>query len=274
MNRKLIFTCVMLLWGVCEGRAQKVLTDSIVCNQNLLQMNKDSLQMVSAAETGNVTENKEDGYREEVWQRSKYLNLSYGKQSIESDYQKMNSKMAFGVEYGRTYYLHKKPIAGILKFGIDVNFLDLNFAKYPDLPSEVEQEGDFWQENEGEGSVDLGIMQLEAGIGAGPSVTVNPVDHLKACLYFHVTPSYSMMLQNSTLYRHYATFFNVGLTVAYKVISLGIERRWCGKIDYKGLAMDRVEDVYDKDGNFHDPFESVGTLMETDTWRFFIGFRF
>lgn len=205
-----------------------------------------------------------------IWKRrAKYVNLSFGLQSIKNDNKKVNSDMAFALILGRTYYLHKKPIAGMLKFGIDWNYIDLNFAKYPDLPSSTGASASADTD-----LADLGIMQLEAGMGVGPSVTVNPASHLKACLYFHVTPSYSMILQNSELYNHYATFFNVGLTVAYKVISVGIEHRWCGKTNYNGVALSRLDNIYDEDGNFNDPFESFGTKMGTSTFRIFIGFRY
>ena len=81
------------------------------------------------------------------------------------------------------------------------------------------------------------------------------------------------MVQNNNAYHHYATFFNLGLTVSYKIISLGIESRWSGKTSYDGLAMDRTDDVYDDDGVFHDPFESIGMKMKTNTFRIFIGLR-
>lgn len=208
--------------------------------------------------------------QDKIWKkRAKYINLSFGLQNIKSDYKNADSEMAFAIMLGRTYYLHKKPIAGILKFGIDWNYIDINFAKYPDLPSSPDVSIPADTE-----LADLGIMQLEAGMGVGPSVTVNPVSHMKACLYFHVTPSYSMLLQNSELYHHYATFFNTGLTISYKVISLGIEHRWCGKTNYDGVALARLDNIYDDAGNFNDPFKSFGAKMRTSTFRIFIGFRY
>lgn len=274
--KHIILCAACSLFTAVGAQAQEVVTDSVVNNQDSLMMKTDSIQPAAVQnpdnkDTAKMSDEELEKHWNEVWGRAKYFNIAFAKQSLKSDYETLNSSMAFSVEYGRTYYLHKKPIAGLLKFGIDVNFMDISFAKYPDMAEESEPSP---MDDEEEPLIDLGIMQMEYGIGVGPSVTVNPVDHLKACLFFHVTPSYSLMLQNSSLYHHYATFFNVGLTVAYRMISIGVEHRWCGKVNYDGLSMDHVEDVYDDEGNFHDPFESVGALMKTNTWRFFIGFRF
>lgn len=274
MDMKHVMLCAALsFFTVCGVKAQDAVTDSIVNNQDALVAGTDSVQQAPESNKKEALSDEEQEKRwEEVWKGGKFFNIGYAKQSLKSDYETMNSSMAFVMQSGRTYYLHKKPIAGMIKFGIDVNYMDMSFAKYPDPPAEpTTSAGD----SEDEPLIDLGIMQMEYGIGIGPSVTVNPVDHLKAGVFFHVTPSYSMMLQNSSFYHHYATFFNVGLNVTYRVISIGAEYRWCGKVNYNGLSMSHIEDMADDDeGNFQDPFESVGALMRTSTWRFFVGFRF
>ena len=207
---------------------------------------------------------------QKVWKRrAYYLNLSYGMQTLKGGSTNLKSDMAFALVWGRTYYLHKKPIAGLLKFGLDANFIDLNYAQYPDFPK---TETNTTQEDTD--ILNLGIKQADFGIGVGPSVTVNPIDQLKICGYFHVTPSYSLLIQNGELYSHYTTFFNVGLTPTYKVIQLGFEMRWCSPTKYGAASFGRVSDVYDDNGNFHDPFEKVDVKMKTTTSRIFIGFRF
>lgn len=213
-------------------------------------------------------ETKKREYDPAVWQEGrKYLYISYGKQKLKSDVFNENADYAFALIKGRTYYLHKNPIAGMLKFGIDWTQFDLNFAKYPDFKESAES---YYGDDE---DIDLGIMQLEAGMGIGPSVTVNPISSLKAAVYFHVTPSYSLMIQNDEFYHHYATFFNVGLTVSFKAISIGIEHRWCGKVNYKGITFGDIEGIYDDSGNYNDPIENISSKMKTSTFRMFIGFR-
>lgn len=264
---------VLLFSMISMAKAQTTTTDSVSNDSHhYLNEKKDSIAtLVDNAEAEiselrkNISEIETEQKQEKIWKkRAKYFYFSYANQTIKNDIQEIKSDMAFALASGRTYYLHKKPIAGILKFGLDWTYLDLNFAKYPDLSSPEDDTSD-------DSSIELGFLQLEAGMGLGPSVTVNPVDHLKACLYFHVTPSYSMMLQDDEFYSHYATFFNFGFTLAYKAISVGIEKRWCQPVNYNGLTL---SDDMDDAENVGDIFNNVETRMKTNSWRFFLGFRF
>lgn len=270
MGIKRITTCVVLfLLMFPAAKSQEIKTDSIYGNIDDLNECADVSQTsVSDAESCDEVHEKR---MSEVWKRrAKYRNLSYGMQTLKSGHKDMKSDMAFGLTFGRTYYLHKNPIAGIMKFGLDWSYFDISFAKYPDLPSSESSQSDVYDTR----LPDLSVMQIEAGMSIGPSLTINPVNQLKLSLYFRVTPSYSLMMQNHEMYHHYATFFNVGFTVAYKIISLGVENRWCGETNYDGVVLGRLNNVYDDEGNFHDPFESYTTKLKTNTIRFFIGFRF
>ena len=240
----LTICAILSFLALSKSYAQKPITDSISVANDKTEM------------------------RQNVWKhRSTYINLGYGMQTSKGSPASLKSDMAFALVVGHTYYLHKKPIAELLKFGLDLNYCDLNYAQYPDFQKAESAKADT-------DLPDLGIKQIDLGIGLGPSLTVNPVDHLKICAYFHVTPSYSLLLQNSETYSHYTTFFNVGLTAAYKVIQLGFEARWCSATRYGAASFGRTDNVYDENGNFHDPFENIDVKKETTTCRFFIGFRF
>lgn len=85
----------------------------------------------------------------------------------------------------------------------------------------------------------------------GPSLTVNPVHHLKIGGYFRVTPSYSLLYMDETVHHHYVTFCNAGCTLAWKVLSVGVEWRW-GTAKYDGLKFDESAfDEDDPDGRRH-----------------------
>ena len=262
MNSKRIFTCLALAaMTCCAIQAQNVETDSIV-----LPTPATAPVVATTSAAPEKTETAKDEYNTDVWQSGKkYLYFSYGIQKLKSDYSNDKSDYTFALIKGRTYYLHKKPILGMIKIGLDWTQFDINFAKYPDL--EESYTGSMYDDED----IDLGIMQLEAGMGIGPSVTVNPVGALKAGVYFHVTPSYSLMVQNDEFYHHYATFFNLGLTVSYKSIAAGIEHRWCSKIDYDGLTID-IDEIYDE-GDIGSPIQNIGSKMRTSTFRVYIGFR-
>ena len=67
--------------------------------------------------------------------RKKYRNLSFVKQEFEpASYFGMDQtlKSNFGAAFtvGRTFYLHKKPIAGLIRFGLDATWFDLNYTNY------------------------------------------------------------------------------------------------------------------------------------------------
>ena len=197
--------------------------------------------------------------QKQLWRgRSKYLYLSYGFQRLNGNSEHVQADYGVALIHGRTYYLHKSPIARRFMIGIDWNRVDLNFAKYPDLPvSDTTPE-----------LTDLGIMQAEAGMGMGPSLTAGLVSHLKACLYCHVTPSASMVRQDGDCTFRYATFMNVGLTLSYKVISVGVEQRWnLLKTDYGDIRLSRIDDAGDVAAL------SANGKLRTNNLRLFVGFR-
>lgn len=269
--KRIITSSALLLLMFSTVQAQEIRTDSIGGSTESRNEQAEILQ-TAADDTEMTPLDAAPGERMyEVWKRrAKYRNISYGMQKLKTDHADMKSDMAFGLIMGRTYYLHEKPIAGIMKFGLDWSYIDINFAKYPDFPGSEKMQPDLPDIE----LPDWGIMQIEAGMSVGPSLTINPVSQLKLSLYFRATPSYSLMMQNGELYHHYATFFNAGFTVAYKVISLGVETRWCGAMNFSGVALGRLDNVYDDEGNFHDPFERYDVKMKTNTLRLFIGFRF
>ena len=63
---------------------------------------------------------------------------------------------------GRTFYLHKKPMGKVLKFGIDATWFDLAYTNY-DV-----QHITYWETN------NFQIHEVEAGMQIGPSLTLNP----------------------------------------------------------------------------------------------------
>lgn len=170
------------------------------------------------------------------------------------------------LSWGKTYYLHKKPLFGMMKFGLDWSWLDINYAK-----SSID---DFDMETYE--TITDDIHQAEFGMQFGPSVTVNPVHHLKVGAYFRVTPSYSLLYLDETVHHHYVTFCNAGLTVAWKVVSLGAEWRW-GTAKYDGMTFDESEFDEDdmSDPSVDDVLKNVpDRKFKTSSFRIYFGFRF
>ena len=166
----------------------------------------------------------------------------------------MKSDFGAAIVWGKTYYLHKKPLAGMIKFGIDWSWMDLNYAQYK-LETYDYDTDELYSEK---------AHQLEYGMQIGPSVTINPVHHLKVSAYFRVTPSYSMMYLDDSFNSNFALFYSFGGSVAWKVISVGVEGRW-GQAKYNGFSL---EDA-DLEG-----ISSTKTKLKTNSVRFYVGFRF
>lgn len=207
-----------------------------------------------------------------IWKnKSKYLNVGFVQQDVSAlvdglEYDLMKSDWGVSLSSGRTIYLHKQPIAKMIKFGLDCTWFDLNVASHSYYDYFVAGDyGDYdgfnayYDESDAES-----IYQAELGMQFGPSVTINPVHHLKLSAYFRVTPSFSMFYlpDEETCYGNYMTVLNVGGTIAWKLLSLGVEHR-SGKAVFKELG---------GDATLLDAGEDA--KIKTDGWRFYFGFRF
>lgn len=214
------------------------------------------LQSMAARETSE--EQDASGAQNTVRVRPRYFNLCYGNQTFKiKDWdESLKSDYAFAITRGRTYYLHKKPIVGLIKFGIDWTHFDLNFATYTREYEDVQVNGDPEIEKDN-------AYELEAAMHVGPSITVSPVKGLNINGYFRYAPSFSGYYDSDDFYYNYASFFVAGGAVSYKVISLGIESRW-GNTEYK------YEGKEDEAGNAVD--EKV--KIAVSGVRFYLSFRF
>ncbi len=191
-----------------------------------------------------------------IWRkRSDYLNLAFVVQNVEiniDELSELNSEWGASISWGKTFYLHRKPIGRVLKFGLDWTWLDLNGACFEqDMYSIFD--GDYHET----------LYQLDAGMQFGPSITVNPVDHLKISTYFRVTPTFATVyaVENELFLKNYATYLNAGLSVAWRLLSLGVEYR-TGKTSYDDL------------GELSELMPGVAIDLNTTSWRMYFGFRF
>lgn len=191
-----------------------------------------------------------------IWRkRSDYLNLAFVVQNVETnidELSELNSEWGASISWGKTFYLHRKPIGRVLKFGLDWTWLDLNGACFEqDMYSIFD--GDYHET----------LYQLDAGMQFGPSITVNPADHLKISTYFRVTPTFATVyaVENELFLKNYATYLNAGLSVAWRLLSLGVEYR-TGKTSYDDL------------GELSELMPGVAIDLNTTSWRMYFGFRF
>ena len=171
---------------------------------------------------------------------------------------------------GRVFYLHKKPLLNLMKFGIDASFIGINYANFNNediIPGYAGLLGDLndmassdYSDYEDE-DINIGSHLVDVYLKVGPSLTINPVDKLKVHLYFHYVPTYSMLLLDSNFSHTYESCFDYGASISYKAIGLGIEYRW-GHTKHNNAALLEYSDINDK------------TKINTGALSFYISFRY
>lgn len=242
----------------------------------------DSLQQVVDEISEKNKQLEAETLNKKIWNdRAKYFNISYVKQNLsEEGRMDWNSQFGVALTNGKTYYLHKKPILGMIKFGLDWSYFDINMALSEDNSGRFSNEfvgslgdamnGSFDEFLNGDSEENGGpvkMYQAEIGMQFGPSVTVNPINHLKINGYFRVTPSFSMLYAGDEFFGNYGTFFSSGGAISYKVISFGVEARW-GKSKYKEI-MNLGDDEEEEGG-----VDNGNSVWKTNSTRFYVSFRF
>ena len=112
----------------------------------VFEQEKDSMKFVSIADI--IKEKEETTSRndlikhfDQVWSRRSFFNISYNSSTLvpkedtpsgvgNATVQNCKSNIGISLQAGRSYRLHKKPIANILQFYIDYSGLDLIYNHY------------------------------------------------------------------------------------------------------------------------------------------------
>lgn len=181
--------------------------------------------------------------------RKKYINLGFINTTMSQD-GRPDLKSNYGVSFavGRTFYLHK-PIRGVLRFGINVTWLDVNYTNYK-IKHITYWRTDNYTHHQGEVSMHV-----------GPSITYKPIDKLDIQGYFRYAPSFSALYADDAFYGNYATFFVAGTSVSYGAIGLGIESRF-GRCKY--------EEFKSSNGEGYPP---IGKIKHNG-WKAYLTFNF
>lgn len=150
-------------------------------------------------------------------------------------------------------YLHRSPIGGFLKFGlnIDLNLNYMNFAKGSGKISDIMHPND---DESGLETISLGRHYLTAGVAIGPTASFAPFyassDKRLASLifrpYFHVVPSYGAYIisedDDTDLHNAFALWCAAGLELQWKRLIVGVE--WKGSTaKYKGFVDNLISGI-------------------------------
>lgn len=261
-------------------------------NQDTLQTLNDELSALHSQ----IDAQERERQLERVWRRKKYMKVGLADPTLErTDGEEMTWKTDFSAFFqsGRTSYFHSKPIAGMIKIGFDYG-VSMNYAK---LKLKTAGGGMTSQPGAGNGQgsnmdgfdeivsqdpsnsplamagINLGMHKFEADLHIGPSVSINPWNHLIATAYFHVMPTGAGILENDNFSYGFGCAFSAGVSVSYKVISVGVEGLW-STIKYKQASFDDDDEDDYSDSEESGLFATKDFKLKQKGPRFYVAFRF
>lgn len=165
--------------------------------------------------------------------RPKYVNLGYVLQQDVTLETGEVLKPEFGatLNRGRTYYLHKRPIAKFLSFGIDATWIDLNYAMYKPHKFMTYDE--------------TSLHQAEIAMQVGPSITLTPAKRLQLHLYGRFAPTFALRYVDKKVGGNYASMFVAGGNLSFGFFGVGVEYRKGPKMGYKEFGGGKLKGVID-----------------------------
>lgn len=239
-----------------------------------------------------IAQKDKEEKQSKVWKRNKYWKIGMAFPDVKrTDGESMDWKTEFSVfvQRGRTSYLHKKPLAGMIKFGIDWGFFDINYSKlklksvstgiskttratsasedgFDDIVTDGPTNGGMLSAM----GVNLGMHKIDESFHVGPSVSVNPWNKLIATAYFHVRPTASFIIQNDCFSYGFGCATAAGVSVAYKAISVGVEGLW-GSVKYTQTSFGDDDDDSDEDSA--SLFDTKKFKLKQSNVRVYLAFR-
>lgn len=235
------------------------------------------------------------------FKRTKFFNIGYVNSTLTPENElPMEGNYGAFLSLGNRYWLHKQPIAGMVKIGLDAIWGDINYVNLKPNNSDgnkvIDSNDPEDEDYELEGpfsEINTGSHQLEFAMGIGPAISVAPfinmgnqLSELRGSLYCHFLPSFSMILmnQNDDLKFNYGfvPFISFGGSINWKALTFFAEGRW-GSANYKMASADDLEDTIDSIGSedYEGALGSVGNMLQFDKWsmktssvRFGIGITF
>ncbi len=219
---------------------------------------------------------KEKDKQKSMWSRQKtfkigFLNNTWTPEAANgTDLGEFKPNYGFSLGLTKTYMLHPKPIAGFLKFGLEVSWFDLAYTNYkanPDWSRYFSSDNPF-------GGLDIpetpdfevpnfGSHQIDAAMGIGLSANFAPffwnesgnLRAIRAKLYGNFLPSFSAVIiseEDDTRWNTaFVPFYTIGCQIQWKALAFFVEGRW-GSANYKLGGLD-----FDDDSNEDSYFDKV-----------------
>lgn len=174
--------------------------------------------------------------------RKKYYNLGFSTQTMttpEDPGFELKSNYGATFTFGRTYFVHKKKLFGLMRFGIDATWTDINYFNY-------KMEYHFQGEPIVDDLLSASFHQLEIGMQVGPSVTITPLPKFNIHGYFRYAPTFSALYDGGAFNGGYVSYFVGGGALSYGAIGLGVEARF-GSSNYKKIGVSSEDGDYEEE---------------------------
>lgn len=309
MKKKLVFsiTCLLAVSAYGQDVNEQNLPMTFNWQEDTTEVTtiNDIIRMQQEVTNKKFTESH---YRD-VWSRKGYFNISYNSTTLTPDQSiptgvgsgvvpEFKSDWGVSLQLGRSYALHKAPIANMLQFNFDFSYIDLNVNHFKqegdgnlyDSRSILNYDGKEYYYT----PWNLEKYDLNYGMSVGPSISIAPftstnvsaLHHIKLNAFFHVgyhvsllymtndeeadmnqgddptdpiaVERYEKMKDNLKLDLGHGLITSFGFSVTWKFIGLGYERR-SGSLEYKSLSTN--------------DFGSEKYKFKSSTNRIFIQFR-
>jgi len=199
----------------------------------------DSLQAALDDMTAQI---EAENLNKKIWGKGRFTRLGYAIAQTVDEYSPVEkSKFSFFLTKGTTYLFPKKPIAGLLKIGLDAVWFDIQATKYnspyssmnwtSEFVDEPATSPEYGYEDEDEGldfDLNIGCWGVSMGMGIGPNVSVAPfaltsikcLQPLRVSLYFHYAPTMQLYLKSEDgdveLSSAFCHMMNFGGTLTYR----------------------------------------------------------
>ncbi len=309
MKKKLVFsiTCLLAVSAYGQDVNEQNLPMTFNWQEDTTEVTtiNDIIRMQQEVTNKKYTESH---YRD-VWSRKGYFNISYNSTTLTPDQSiptgvgssvvpEFKSDWGVSLQLGRSYALHKTPIANMLQFNIDFSYIDFNVNHFKHegdgknlydsrevLPGTTDKFFTPWN---------LEKYDFNYGMSVGPSISIAPftstsvsgLHHVKLNAFFHIgyhvsllyiqndeeadmnqgddptdpiaVERYEKMKDNLKLDLGHGLITSFGFSVTWKFIGLGYERR-SGSLEYKSLSTN--------------DFGSEKYKFKSSTNRIFIQFR-
>lgn len=214
----------------------------------------------------------------DLWGRQKTFKIGMAFNSlhinpVEIGYDKelgctLNPNYGFSLGLTKTYFVHKQPIGGFMRFGIEATWFDITYTNYSNTVSfngsnwdpddynyvfDYGNGGDYDYDDEEDDVPSIGNHQVDLAMGVGVSATFAPfykmnknLAALKGKIYCNFMPTASLLMQSNedenNLSVAFVPFVTFGTQISWKVLSVFVEGRW-GASNYKFLLSDDEEET-------------------------------